>query len=157
MTRTTLFDEVVQVNEPGGASDIRDGISDMFLQEPNTAEIEMTLGDITKEFLPTSSTAKWVREILKDYLQVDLERNQAGQSVNRRGIYVKYERGIDSIERREIHTRGRHYIFKREDFITDDEVDSSSFDIDTKMNENIEQMKMQFNPAEKAGEQVPFV
>jgi hypothetical protein len=147
----------VQVNEPGGASDIRDGIKDMFLQELSMETVELTLGDIRREFLPAASTDKWIKEILKDYLMVDLERNEGKVSISRRGKYLKYERtGNGTIERREIHTRGRHYIFKREDVLKGEEVDMTSYDIDSKEKNRVDQAKMDFNPAAKTGDDTPF-
>lgn len=156
LTKTNLFDEVVQVNEPGGASDIRDGIKDMFMQEIGIESIAMTLGDIRNEFLPAASTDKWIREILKDYLLVDLERNPAGVAISRRGRYIKYERVNGEIERREIGTRGRHYVFTRKDFLEGNEVDMSSYDIEAKEEERMVQAKIKFNPSKDQGNDEPF-
>lgn len=146
LTRTSVFDDVVRVNEPGGASDIRDGISDMFIQNPETKEIHLTLKDVIREFLPPSTTKKWAREVLKDHLQVDLERNKAGQAVSRRGRYQKFERNHDGIELKEIATRGNHYIFKREMFLDDANVDFTKFD-ETDEPTSITPSKMKFNTA----------
>lgn len=158
LTRTNIFNEVVKVNEPGGAGDIRDGITDMFIQDPTIEEIHLTLKDVIREFLPAATTSKWAREVLKDHLLVDLERNMEGKAIGRRGKYIKYERTPEGIYRKEIDTRGNHYIFKRSDFLDDDSMDFTEFEQDSKDEQKLVQAEMKFNEngVPDEGDDTPF-
>lgn len=125
LIRTQAFEETVKVNEPSEATNLREELREMFLQEPDMDTIEMTMKDIQKEFFSAKTSQKWITEILKDYLLVDLERDDKGVAVNRRGKYTKYElceskfgdAPTFEIRRIEKPTRGRHYVFNRTDLI----------------------------------------
>lgn len=129
LIRTKAFEETVKVNEPQEATNIREEIKDMFLQEPDMETIEMTMKEIQKEFFTAKTSQKWITEILKDYLNLDLERDDNGVAITRRGKYIKHEmheinfagESRFEIKRVEKPTRGRHYIFERSQFVTNQE------------------------------------
>lgn len=125
LIRTQAFDETVKVNEPAEATNLREEIKEMFLQESDMLTIEMTMKEIQREFFTAKTSHKWITEILKDYMMIDLERDDFGVAINRRGKYVKYElaettfAGLQNLEIKRVEkpTRGRHYVFKRGDFV----------------------------------------
>jgi hypothetical protein len=129
LVRTKAFEETVKVNEPQEATNIREEIKDMFLLDSEIETIEMTMKDIQKEFFTAKANQKWITEILKDYLNIDLERDDNGIAVPRRGKYIKHEMheinfgGETRFEIRAVEkpTKGRHYVFHRKDFVSNNE------------------------------------
>ena len=130
MLKTKMLEETVRVNEPADATNIREEIRDMFLQDPATQHIEMTMLAITEEFFTKTTKTAWIQEILSDYLNVELEKDAQGKTAQvRRGKYTIYrvaenKFGNDAtFEVRAVtkSTRGRHYIFRRENFVHADE------------------------------------
>ena len=127
LLKTDTFEEIVEVNEPHDATDLREAIEEMFLQQPDhVVRIEMTMKEIKEEFFKPTSSTRWIHEILKDYLLVDLKRNPAtGAALFSRGSYKKYcfdsFRG-DFVEQ-EVKWRGRPYVFLRSQFIKDGSVE----------------------------------
>lgn len=132
LIRTRAFEEAVKVNEPQEASDLREKIRDMFLQEEGISQIEMTMKEIQTEFFSPKTSQKWIQELLKDYINVDLMRDNEGLAVFKRGEYIKYEynEGLNEWERKVKKYRGRPYLFERANFI-DPAVDRAldNFDI----------------------------
>ncbi|MFN4256623.1 MAG: primase-helicase family protein [Saprospiraceae bacterium] len=124
MLRTPVFDEVVRVNEPGAATDLREAIRELFIQEgPDCKEIRLTLKEIKEEFFNGKTSQTWIQEVLKDYLNVDLVRDANGAAVFERGKYPFYETAqtVDGPEIRRVERpyRGRPYRFLREKFVDD--------------------------------------
>ncbi len=132
LIRTRAFEEAVKVNEPQEASDLREKIRDMFLQEESITQIEMTMKEVQTEFFSAKTSQKWIQEMLKDYINVDLMRDSDGLAVFKRGEYIKYEynENVNEWERKVKKYRGRPYLFERAKFI-DPSVDKAldNFDI----------------------------
>jgi hypothetical protein len=76
---------------------------------------------IKEEFFSSKSSDKWIQEILKDYLQVDLMRDPGGNAEFQRGSYIIYEFNdlLNDFERKEKKYRGRPYVFERKKFVND--------------------------------------
>lgn len=134
MLRTPVFDEVVRVNEPGAATDLRESIRELFIQSgTDCTKIKMTLKEIRDEFFGGKTSTTWIQEILKDYLDVDLARDENGAAVFERGKYPFWEKtqssdGASEIRMIEKPYRGRPYIFRREKFVDDTQTNYAMFD-----------------------------
>lgn len=129
LLKTEIFNKTVQVNEPTAATNLRIGIADMFYDFPDLKEIEMPLKNIIEEFNFNKNDKSWVMEILKDYLRVDLLRDEAGNQIQKRGeyqktVYNQYAGENGDLETQTIKWRGRPYIFKREDFVLQEAVEA---------------------------------
>lgn len=127
LMRTQVFKEVVQVNEPTDATNLRDQIREWFIQDSELNEIRMTLKEIRNEFFSDRTSVSWITEILKDYIGVDLVRNLAGEAVFERGTYTKFENWHNTTGEEEIRSvkkpyRGRPYRFLRSQFVQDGEI-----------------------------------
>lgn len=117
LIKTETFQEVVEVNEPTDATDLRENISEMFIQLDDQAqEIRMPLGNIKEEFFGPKTSSKWIQEILRDYLQVDLAR-EGDVALFERGHYTKFVADPDlGMREVRINWRGRPYVFPRSKF-----------------------------------------
>lgn len=117
LIRTSTLEQVVEVNEPTEATDLREAIAEMFLQLPDDVhEIRMPLANIREEFFTQKTSSKWIQEILANYLQVDLAR-EGGVAVFERGSYTKFVADPDlGYREAKIHWRGRPYVFPRDRF-----------------------------------------
>jgi len=120
LIKTDTFQEVVDVNEPTEATDLRDALAEMFLQLPDDVqEIRMPLSAVKEEFFNPKTSTKWIREILTNHLQVDLARED-GVAVYERGKYTRFVNDPDlGVRDIEINWRGRPYVFPREKFDTE--------------------------------------
>lgn len=136
LLRTETFQRTVKINEPTAASDLREYIKDMFLDlhhdmKDKQDTIEMPLQNIKDEFFTKGTSSTWVQEILRDYLQVDLLRDEKGQAIYKRGSYKKLwfneyaEDGDGAVEEKVIRWKGRPYVFNYSDFI-DEEIGEST-------------------------------
>jgi len=124
LIRTETFEEVVEVNEPHDATDLREQIAEWFMQMPTIHTIEMPLQNIISEFFKPATSARWIQEILRDYLNVDLKRDQDNVAIFERGSYTKMvwsENSADFVHTK-VQWRGRPYLFKRDQFVKDNEV-----------------------------------
>jgi len=117
LIKTDTFQEVVEVNEPTDASDLREAIAEMFLQLPDDVqEIRMPLGNIKEEFFGGKVSTKWIQQILRDYLLVDLAR-EGELAVFERGSYLRFIPDAElGMRETRIHWKGRPYVFPREKF-----------------------------------------
>jgi len=129
LLKTEVFLDTVRLNEPSAATDLRDAIRDMFYDMGEKCdEIQMPLKNILDEFFTPKTNRSWVQEILKDYIQVDLLRDKEGNQVLKRGEYHKLifnehlEDGEGGLQLKTIKWRGRPYVFKREQFITEEAI-----------------------------------
>ena len=124
LIKTETFEEVVTVNEPSDATELREGIEEMFLQLELQGElvpkIEMTLKEIKDEFFSQKASTRWLQEVIQDYLQVDLKRNDEGDAVFERGAYkkVQWDDLTGEFTVKEVKWRGRPYVFERDRFIS---------------------------------------
>lgn len=126
LIRTDSFYDTVKVNEPQAATDLRNGLAEMFLEQKDLKILELPLKEIKQEFFTEKSSTKWVKEILTDYLNVDLKRGKDGKAKYERGKYFRYEWDDDltNFTKKYINWKGRPYIFHREDFIDDSQTES---------------------------------
>jgi hypothetical protein len=117
LIKTSTFQEVVEVNEPTDATDLREAIAEWFMQLPDEVqEIRMPLGNVKDEFFGPKTSTKWIQEIVRDYLQVDLAR-EGEVAIFERGQYTKFITDPDTgIREMNVHWRGRPYVFPREKF-----------------------------------------
>lgn len=130
MLRTEVFIDTVRLNEPTAATDMRIMLRDMFIEAgPQCQEIRMPLKNVVDEFFKgTKNSRSWAQELVRDYLCVDLLRNEAGQTIYERGSYTKLvyneyaDDGEGAIEEKVVKWKGRPYVFKRADFVQDEGV-----------------------------------
>lgn len=127
LIRTNVFEEVVRVNEPTDATNLREQLREWFIQDSELTEIRMTLKDIRSEFFTDRTSVSWIQEILKDYIGADLLRDAAGEAVFERGTYTKFENWHTTEGNEEIRSikkpyRGRPYQFLRSAFLAEGEI-----------------------------------
>jgi len=134
LIRTRIFDDMVRVNEPTDATNLREQIREWFIADPDLKEIRMTLKEIREEFFKGSGNISWLQEILKDYINADLARDpQSGEAIFERGYYTKYETFFNTSgeeDTRQVRKayRGRPYVFLRDKFMQDTQVAYPSSD-----------------------------
>lgn len=121
---TKTLQETVRVNEPAEAADLRLAIKEWFIDlGADVTEIRMPLQNIRDKFFPKSASQRWIQELLKDYLKVDLLRHPTtGETIHARGEYREMRPSINSQGEADMvwevtRWRGRPYIFRREDFV----------------------------------------
>lgn len=127
LIRTSIFRDVVRVNEPSEATNLRDRLTEWFSQDLELKELRMTLKEIRDEFFSERTSISWIQEILNDHLGIDLLRDGEGKAVFERGYYLKYvlrtmPDGSEDLVPEKRPYRGRPYCFRREDFINDSEI-----------------------------------
>lgn len=141
LLETEVFNETVKINEPSAASDLRLSIMEMFFDLIDAGmpsdTIEMPLQNIKEEFFTKSTSNTWLQEILRDYLMVDLLRDDNKAAIYKRGDYTRYFfaefGGSDSqgaIEPKTIKWKGRPYVFHKSDFL--ETTDTTDQDIEPK-------------------------
>lgn len=123
LLKTDAFEATVRINEPTAASDLRERISELFMQDRDLERLEIPLADLRIRFFKGNTSDGWIREILRDYLKVDQLRDvQTGELVMKRGTYPIWE--IDPVKndlvRKDIPFRSRPYVFWRKDFLHDE-------------------------------------
>lgn len=124
---TKTLTDMVKVNEPTEASNLRDNLREWFISGPELSIIKMTLKEIRTEFFSERTSVSWIQEILKDYIGAELLKDENGNSVFERGYYHRWEKYITSEGDEDIRLvrkpyRGRPYVFKRSDFVDDGEI-----------------------------------
>lgn len=120
LLRTQALSDIVEVNEPADASDLREALREWFLDDPDLQVLELPMKNIKREFFGSKEVStRWLRELLTDYLDVDLARTSKDEVIFKRGEYTRneYNWGADEFETRTVKWRGRPYIFKREQFL----------------------------------------
>lgn len=125
LIKTDTLQEIVKVNEPADATELREGIKELFLaSSESTKHIEMPMTKIKQEFFGSGTNTRWIQELLTDYLEVDLLRDAHGAAVYKRGEYhrlVWNEMSQDFSPER-VRWKGRPYVFHRDKFIAKGEV-----------------------------------
>lgn len=118
LIRTETFEEVVEVNEPHDATDLREQMSEWFMQMPTIDRIEMPLQNIISEFFKPATSPRWIQEILRDYLNVDLKRDTDKTAIFERGSYTKmvWSENSNDFVHTKVVWRGRPYVFLRDAF-----------------------------------------
>lgn len=128
LLKTSVFEDMVRVNEPTDATNLREQIREWFIADPAITEIRMTLKEIKSEFFNGSASIPWLQEIIKDYIGVDLARDpNTGEAIFERGTYTKYETytktdGDEDTRPVKKAYRGRPYVFQRSHFLSGTEV-----------------------------------
>jgi hypothetical protein len=133
LLRTEALDNIVEVNEPADASDMRESLREWFLEMPDLKEIEMPMKNIKEEFFPgKDKSTRWLNEILKDYLGVEQAKKHNGKTIFKRGEYTRseYDYSSDEFINRTTTWRGRPYVFRREYFVNDDDIVRADNDTD---------------------------
>jgi hypothetical protein len=100
---------------------------------PDLKEIEMPMKNIKEEFFPgKDKSTRWLNEILKDYLGVEQAKKHNGKTIFKRGEYTRseYDYSSDEFINRTTTWRGRPYVFRREDFVNDDDIVRADNDTD---------------------------
>ena len=133
LIKTSLFDDMVRVNEPSDATNLREAIRDWFIQDPDLKELRMTLKEIRAEFFSGAAGQAWIQEILNDYIDVDLLRKPDGTAKFERGHYTKMivvagANGEEEYKPVKKPYIGRPYVFHRRKFVTDSDVEYSTTD-----------------------------
>jgi hypothetical protein len=118
---TATFHEVVRISEPSDAQSLREHIKMMFL-DFNQDEIYLPIKSINQEFFNSKAQIPRLKQILKDFLLVDQNRDDHGVIKQVRGHYYRWERGINQLgeesdKKRTIKFNGRPYVFHRKDFV----------------------------------------
>lgn len=127
LIRTRIFSDMVQVNEPTDATNMREQLREWFIQDKDLMELRMTLKEVKTEFFSAQASASWMQEIIRDYIGADLLRDpQTQEAIFERGFYTKYEikhsmEGEDLVAVKKAY-RGRPYVFLRSKFLTGSEV-----------------------------------
>lgn len=121
LLHTDAFDQTVQVNEPGDATELRERIVEIFVKDKNIDRIEIPVSEIRKEFFGQNIKSGWIKELLKDHLLVDQLKNTKGLAKLQRGTYPRFTtNSMNQIVREDIAYIGRPYVFLREHFIKDE-------------------------------------
>ena len=149
LIRTSAFYNAVKVNEPQAATDLRDEIAEMFYDDASLKRIEMPMKEIKLQFFSEKTSTKWVGEILRDYLNIDLKRQEDGTTKSERGHYFRstwVELDEDFVQEK-VSWKGRPYVFLREDFV-EEGVQAFS--------EESEEQQPDTSPAETDAGELPF-
>jgi hypothetical protein len=123
LLRTKIFEQMVKVNEPSEATNMRESLKEWFIQDNDIQELQMTMKEIKEEFFNPRSSTAWISELLRDYIGVDLLRDLTGEAIYKRGTYPKYETQFsqDTKEQEIVLVRkpfrGRPYVFRRDQFV----------------------------------------
>lgn len=121
---TEALEATVRINEPGDATELRERIQEIFVQDHTIQQIEMPLKNIREEFFGATTKTGWIKELLRDYLEVQQVLNSRGQAKVKRGFYPKFSRnGNNELVKEEIAYLGRPYLFLREKFIEEESLE----------------------------------
>ena len=130
---TNLFQDTVELNQPGDARHLRIQLEELFaaLEEEGVEEIQMPLKQINKEFFKGRLQEGWLKEILLDHLKAGRLMGEDGKSKVVRGKYpriIEQYNGEEGNQKEDYSPRiewigfnGRPFIFKRSDFFAEDE------------------------------------
>lgn len=125
LMRTDTLEDFVKVNEPADATELREGIKELFLQNDESIDtIEIPLKELRNLFFSPSTNTRWIQEILSDYLEVDLLRDSKGAAIFKRGQFYRqiWMEEFQDFRLDTVKWRGRPYVFKRVQFVTQGEV-----------------------------------
>lgn len=127
LLKNEMFFRTVDVNQPGYIRDLKRKLKNDFL-DFGQKEIWMPLNHINKHFFRDRLEMSYLRQLLKDYLNVENLKNEDGKSKQVKSHYHKWYYGVDAdgneVSRQiQVKYNGRPYVFKREDFVApEDEV-----------------------------------
>lgn len=162
LIKTSVFDEMVRVNEPHDATNLREAIREWFIQDPDLHELRMTMKEIRAEFFSAGAGQSWVQEIIQDYIGADLLRDPSGKALFERGHYTKYiatatpDGGEEYKPIRKPYI-GRPYVFLREKFVTDQDVQyTDAAPVPTPALTHLPVIQTAMEMADMEGEETPF-
>ena len=122
---TEALKRLIIANQPTVEREIRKRIRDMFF-DFGTETIELTNKDICKDFFKNKYEENYVEKIIKNNMKVDTYKNDQGKGVTKRYSFMRneqlYRDGKPTIEQIVVHGIGRPYVFKREQFLTQEEI-----------------------------------
>lgn len=128
LIKTETLAKTVAINEPGEVSNIREKMVNLFEANEGEEEILLPMKNIRMELFKGNNSAsqKWIKELLRDYLDVQQLRNDDGTLTTMRGSYKRLEHqyeGNDEVVEKEVTVefRGCPYVFKRSVFMLDHE------------------------------------
>jgi hypothetical protein len=136
LLKTEAMKKVIEFSRSTVQKEIRQRIRDMFM-DFGVNEIKMTRIAIHKEFFNGRYEANYIEKVLKEEMKIDqyhkldpenkdLYGNPEKIYVNNRHSYPKWDEvfkdGNKHMTRVEVEGNGRPYVFKREDFLTPDEL-----------------------------------
>lgn len=136
LLKTDAMKKVIEHSRPTVQKEIRERIREMF-EEFGVTEILMTRDAIHKEFFNKKYEANYIKKVLVEemkidkYHQIDHEnKNLLGEPqkvyVTLRHSYPKWDEvfkdGAKKIVRVDVDCNGRPYVFRREDFLTAEEI-----------------------------------
>ena len=129
LIKTATFKETVKVNEPTDARELREKIKTAFLDFGYEENLLMPLDNIKEEFFNKGFNTAWLKEILIDYLGVNILRSDSGKSIQKRGMYYRWEKAYDTKEdgtyeyqkKSQVRFNGRPFVFERTKFVTADD------------------------------------
>jgi hypothetical protein len=165
LLKTDALKKVIQFSRPTVEKEIRQRLRDMFFDFGIT-EVMMTRHALHKEFFNNKYEANYIEKVLKEDMRIDqyhdldpVQKDVFGNPVKeyktKRHSYPKWEEvfkdGMKRTERVEVEGNGRPYVFRREMFMTPEEIEKIKVDPETSYQNNL------FNnngPAPAAGEKV---
>jgi hypothetical protein len=127
LLKTDVFMDTVRVNEPSAATDLREQVKELFIDNPGKQELLLPMKNIREEFFTPKTSVSWIQEMLTDYLGVTQLTGKDGKAVVKRGEYTKYifdeyaDGGEGAMVPKTIKWLGRPYVFDREKFIAPEE------------------------------------
>lgn len=122
---TEALKRLVIANQPTVEREIKKRIRDMFF-DFGIETIEMCNKDICKDFFKNKYEENYVEKIIKQNMKIDTYKNADGKGVTKRYHYMRneqmYRDGKPVIEQVIINGVGRPYVFKRDQFLTEQEI-----------------------------------
>ncbi len=151
LLKTEALKRVVANSGSTPKKEILQKLKDMFF-DFGVEEIMMTRKAIHEEFFKGRYEANYIEKVLKDELKVEqyhivdaVKKNLFGEPIKKyipkRHSYPRWGKkmganGVDENIRVDVNDNGRVYVFKRDDFLTPDEISSISVSAeDTHLNE----------------------
>lgn len=124
---TEALKKVIVANQTTVEKELRNRLRDMFL-DFGVAEITMTVTDIWQDFFNRKYEKNYIEKVVTQLMKVDAQRNGDGKIVLKRYRYPRWEKQIDNKTGHMEHAMvmvngiGRPLVFKREVFLTQDEI-----------------------------------
>ncbi|MCO6499104.1 MAG: hypothetical protein J5I47_01860 [Vicingus serpentipes] len=132
LIKTDALRKVIEYSRPTIEKEIRAKIKEMFL-DFDLEEIQMTTKDLKAEFFKNSRYEdNYIAKVLSENLNLERYKNEEGKEVTKRHSYPKfeknYEEGRQVTKQVEVQTNGRPWVFKREDFVTQEELEAVAYE-----------------------------
>lgn len=121
LIKTETLKQVIQVNEHSDVRELREKIEDYFISFPNEDELKLSTKDIEAEFLKGRKES-WIKELLKDRLQVRKATDQNGKTkVVRSYIMRMLQTNSNDFEPKKFQLGGKRvWVFERSKFVTEE-------------------------------------